>query len=198
MEKGLVGNVPSNKIAGLLLVISSIEIVFLVLLAQHLYPNYSLNKNYISDLGVGSTAVIFNSAIEIFGLIIIAASYFLWKTGKHRYMAFAFLITGIGAIGVGALPETTGVYHIISALITFGTAAIMMLGSSKIFRSYLRYYSLPAGILAIFVVSISITSMLGIHLNLALGHGGFEEILFYNEIIWLFIIGINFATNKIQ
>jgi len=38
---------------GLWLFLAGLEILFLVHIAEFLYPGYSVSKNYISDLGVG-------------------------------------------------------------------------------------------------------------------------------------------------
>lgn len=185
-----------GKIAGSIIAIAAIEIVLFVLIAQHLYPNYSLNNNYISDLGVGSTAIIFNSAIQLFGIILILGSYYLYKSGR-KYQALGFTITALGAIGVGTFPETTGSPHIISAFITFGSIAIIALCFGRVFKRPLSYYSVAAGLLGIVVLTISVMNMTGFSVNLGLGKGGVEEILFYNEILWALIVGLSLYTKRI-
>lgn len=96
-----------GRIGGMLIVIAAIELVLSVIIAQSLYPNYSLSNNYISDLGVGATAAIFNTSIQLFGVLLILASYLIYSAGEHRYVALAFAIAAVGGIGVGAFPETT-------------------------------------------------------------------------------------------
>ena len=109
----------SGKIPGALLIIASLELVFSVLLAQNLYPNYNLNTNYISDLGVGSTSVIFNSAIQVFGLLLLLSAYFMIRAGGNKYIALLFAVVGIGGFCVGTFPETTGNLHRMAALVAF-------------------------------------------------------------------------------
>ncbi|MGI0134947.1 MAG: DUF998 domain-containing protein, partial [Candidatus Micrarchaeaceae archaeon] len=141
----------SGKLAGILAIIAVIAIVVPVLVAQHLYPNYSLANNYISDLGVGSTAPIFNTAIVVSGLLLLASSYFMVRA-RHAYIALAFALTGIGSMGVGLFPETTGIYHVVSAIITFSTIAIAALLFYRVYRKPLVYYSIAAGLLGIVVM----------------------------------------------
>ncbi|MDE1869824.1 MAG: DUF998 domain-containing protein [Candidatus Micrarchaeota archaeon] len=195
MAKGKVKN--SSRTAGILIGLAAIEIILFVLIAQHLYPNYSLNDNYISDLGVGGTAIIFNTAIQAFGIIILIAAYLIYKSNR-RYIALAFAISAIGAIGVGTFPETTGAPHIISAMIVFGTIGITALGFAKVFKKPLVYYTVAVGLLSIFIVLLSFLNMTGHTIVIGgLGHGGVEEILFYNEIIWALVVGFCLYTKRI-
>ncbi|MDE1828107.1 MAG: DUF998 domain-containing protein [Candidatus Micrarchaeota archaeon] len=194
MKKEVVEKFSRN--AGMTLMLAAAELVFFVLLAQHFYPNYSLNNNYISDLGVGATSAIFNPAIQLFGLLVIAASYLLFKSGR-KYSALGFFIAAIGGIGVGTFPETTGAPHIISALIVFGSISVLALCFTKVFKRPLSYYSLATGLLSLLVLLLSVMNMIGLHVNLPLGHGGIEEILFYTELIWAFVVGISLVRGRI-
>jgi len=184
-------------IGGRLLILAAMEIVVVVLLAQHLYPNYSLNYNYISDLGVGSTAAIFNPGIIVFGAILAFAAYFLFTARKHRYMAIGFLVMGLGAMGVGLFPETTGWPHLLCAFITFGSAAVLALAYSRIFKGWTAVYSFVAGVVALFMLFGFSFVLTGAHAIPGLGHGGIEEILFYDEIIWALVVGLYVATRRI-
>ncbi|MDE1834712.1 MAG: DUF998 domain-containing protein, partial [Candidatus Micrarchaeota archaeon] len=139
------------KLAGILLILAALELVFFVILAQHIYPNYSLSNNYISDLGVGPTAPIFNSAIILFGIIMISTSALIWKGKKHKYVSFMFFLSGIGGMGVGIFPETTGIYHLFFAGMVFAGIALNAIIFSKIFKGKLSYYSLLVGLLALFI-----------------------------------------------
>ena len=186
-----------KKIGGILILFAALEIVFFVLLAQHLYPNYSLSDNYISDLGVGSTAIIFNTAMQLFGLLLAAASYFLYKAG-WKYSALAFLVTGIAGFCVGTFPETTGLPHVLSAMVTFDSVAVAAFGFSRVFKGYLSYYSLAAGLVGLLVTVLFVANLVtGSQMTFGLGRGGVEEVLFYDELIWAMVTGFCFATKRI-
>ncbi|MDE1854837.1 MAG: DUF998 domain-containing protein [Candidatus Micrarchaeota archaeon] len=187
----------ASRTAGRLIIIAAIEVVFFILLAQHLYPGYSLTNNYISDLGVGGTAPIFNLAMQLFGLLLITSSYFLCKSGR-KYASVAFFIIGLGGFCVGTFPETTGLPHIVSALITFDGASVTALGFYKVFKGYLSYYSLAAGAVGILITFLFIFNIAaGTQITFGLGHGGIEEILFYDELLWALIAGFYFATGRV-
>ncbi|MDE1869082.1 MAG: DUF998 domain-containing protein [Candidatus Micrarchaeota archaeon] len=178
-----------NEIAGTILALAAIIIVASVISAQLRYPGYNLENNYISDLGVGSTAPIFNTAMVIFGLLVVSASVFL-HIARYRHVALAITLIGIGGIGVGVFPETTGIYHIISATVTFLSAAVAALFFYRIYEKPLAYYSLVAGLVGVSVVILFVVNLaLGTSFTFGIGKGGIEEILFYNEIIWAFVAG---------
>ena len=178
-----------NELAGILLAVAAVMIVGSIVFAQTNYHGYNLENNYISDLGVGSTAPIFNTAMVAFGLLIIAASIVL-HLARYKHVALAFTLAGIGAIGVGVFPETTGIYHIVSAALTFLSVSAAALFFFKIYERPLAYYSLASGLVGVFVVVLFVLNLAaGTSFTFGIGKGGIEEILFYNEVIWAFIAG---------
>ncbi|HUY70491.1 MAG TPA: DUF998 domain-containing protein [Candidatus Baltobacteraceae bacterium] len=189
-------NAHYGRIGGALIIFAAFQLVASVLVAQHIYPNYSLQNNYISDLGVGSTAALFNTSIIAFGIILIVSGILILKSGR-KYRAIAFIVAGIGGMCVGLFPETTGLPHIIAATIAFGGVAVSAICFTKVFRGAARYYSLISGLLGIAILALFILGLLGIHISTGLGKGGFEEILFYNEVLWALVTGISMVTRRI-
>nr|WP_243666344.1 DUF998 domain-containing protein [Vulcanisaeta sp. JCM 16159] len=88
------------KIAGLLIDIGIAEFLLSMLVAEAIYPGYSVSRNYISDLGVGPTAIIFNTSIIVMGLLLIIAAVLLYRLNK--VFAITIALTGIGAAGVAS------------------------------------------------------------------------------------------------
>ena len=188
---------PYNKIAAALIMVAAAELVASILVAQHLYPGYSLNNNYISDLGVGSTAGLFNTAVAGFGIMLAVSALFIYLSGRP-FRAFGFLVAGIGGFGVGAFPESTGLPHIISATVVFGSVAVMALLYIRVFKGPVRLYTAASGLLGIGILALFILGLVaGVHLNIGLGKGGFEEILFYNELLWAFVTGTLMVLRRI-
>jgi len=171
---------------GLLLVIGGSEFTISMWISENLYPGYSITNNYISDLGVGSTAIIFNTAITILGILTILSSILLANLGKR----IIFLsLTGIGALGVGLFPETFGFIHSIFALITFlfgGITGIVMFNKIK---GRLSYVSLLLGAVTLIALELYINKI-----YLGLGKGGMERVIVYPELLWSVIFGIYFLT----
>ncbi|BDR91916.1 DUF998 domain-containing protein [Vulcanisaeta souniana] len=163
--------------AGLLIFIGVAEFLLLMLTAEALYPGYSVSRNYISDLGVGPTAVIFNSSIIIMGLLLIIAAILTWKLSK--VFAVTIALTGIGAMGVGIFPETVHPFHLIFALIAFLFASISSYPTIKISRSPGRVLWPILGTIGLIALILYI-----MHMYLGLGPGGMERMIVYPNLTW--------------
>ena len=70
--------------AGALFFFGAVQFIIALMVAEALYPAYSISGNWISDLGVGSTAWIFNSSVFLFGACVITASYLFFRTSGDR------------------------------------------------------------------------------------------------------------------
>jgi hypothetical membrane protein len=183
------------KIAGTLLTVGGIQFVLALIIAESIYPNYSIANNYISDLGVWGkpSAAIFNPALMIFGISIIAASVFIKRHFHLGKLAYLYAIAGAGSLGVGIFPENTfilngvPVLHSISALLAFVVGGLAALVTYKITKSPFRYISafLGAFTLVAFVVFLATrdASALGI------GAGGLERMVAYPTTLGLIGFG---------
>lgn len=67
----------NRRVAGTIIFVAGAQFVLGMLVAEALYPNYSISQNYISDLGAGPSAAIFNSSVFLLGLMVVAGAYFL-------------------------------------------------------------------------------------------------------------------------
>ncbi|WP_063492907.1 DUF998 domain-containing protein [Saccharolobus solfataricus] len=165
-----------DKISGYLILVGVSQFLLFFTVSEILYPNYSVKYNYISDLGVGGTAIIFNTSIVIMGILVIISSLLL----RVNYSPLVFLV-GLGAALVGIFPENTGFPHLIAALITF-----LFGGIGAIFTSIRRnYFWTILGLITLASLVLYILKDYG-----PLGPGGMERIIVYPEIIW----GISFGT----
>ncbi len=167
----------SLRMAGFILFIGTTQFFLLMLLAELLYPHYSVSTNYISDLGVGKTAYIFNTSIILMGLALISAGILLRKFSPA--LLVVIILAGIGAIGVGMFPETTGRPHFISATLVFLMGAI-----APYFILYKARNSLSLiwAILGTFSLIFLIMYTRDVHLGL--GAGGMERMIVYPELLW--------------
>jgi hypothetical membrane protein len=53
----------NGKVAGVLIFIAASQFILGLIVAEALYPGYSISTNYISDLGVGPSSLVFNMSI---------------------------------------------------------------------------------------------------------------------------------------
>jgi hypothetical membrane protein len=104
-------------VGGLLLVLGSAQFIIVMTVAEALYPGYSVANNYISDLGVGPSSVIFNTSVSLLGILVIAAGFLVMSLS--RGLGVLAMIAGIGALGVGLFPENTGTPHTVFSLVVF-------------------------------------------------------------------------------
>src|SRR2546426_11557079 len=98
--------------AGLLLLVGIAQFAIIGLtVAESVYPGYSVSINYISDLGVGPAALIFDPSIILVGLVVLVTAWFLLRAFKDRLVSIVVSLAGDGAIAVGVFTEAFGVLH---------------------------------------------------------------------------------------
>jgi hypothetical membrane protein len=54
-----------ERLAGILFFVAVTQFILGLTMAEALYRGYSVSNNYVSDLGVGTSAVLFNSSVFI-------------------------------------------------------------------------------------------------------------------------------------
>ena len=168
-----------RKVAGALLFIASVQCVIGIIVAEALYPDYSTSENYISDLGVGPSALIFNSSVFLLGIIAVAGVYFIQRAFGSRLLSVLLTLTGVGAMGVGLFPENFGIIHAIPSLITFLFGGLSAIVSYKMQKPPLSYFSVLLGTLSLVALVL-----FGSGTYLGLGKGGMERMIAYPTLLW--------------
>jgi len=168
-----------TKVAGTLLFLGAVQFLIVLVVAEALYPNYSVSLNYISDLGVGSTALIFNSSVFLLGLLVVAGAYFIREAFKSNFLFITLILTGIGAMMVGLFPETAGVMHTIASLITFLFGGLAAIVSYKVENPPFSYLSVVLGALGLVGLGLFASGN-----YLSLGVGGMERMIAHPVLLW--------------
>lgn len=169
----------TNKIlAGILIFVGTALFLFGIIVSEALYPGYHVTS-VISDLGVGSTAWLFNSSIIISGIFLIVSAYLFLNIGINKYFTALLGLAGLGATLVGIIPETQGVPHVIAALLLFISGGLMAVTGYYVFRGPFSIISPVLGIIALIA-----TIFLALNLYFGLGMGGMERMVAYPLIIW--------------
>lgn len=168
-----------RTLAGLLFLVGSVQFLLAMLVGEGMRPDYSISTNTISDLGVQSTALLFNTSIVILGLLILAAAYLYHGTHKRLWITVPFLLAGIGPIGVGLFPETTGTPHLVFAFISFFFGGLLALLIAFQTRPPFRYLSLVLGVVGLVALVLYAT-----HTYLGIGDGGMERMIAYPVLFW--------------
>jgi hypothetical membrane protein len=157
-----------------------------MVIAASLYPGYSISENYISDLGVGTTALLFNSSVFLLGATMVAAAYYVQRAFGSKLLFILLTLTGIGAMGVGLFPENFEVIHFVASLITFLFGGLTTIMSYKLQKAPLSYFSVTLG-----AISLAALVLFGSGTYLGLGKGGMERMIAYPALLW----GVGFSTS---
>jgi hypothetical membrane protein len=170
--------------AGLALFAGTVQFAVGLTLAEVLHSvsspsGYSMSGNYISDLGVGPAAIVFNGSIILLGVTLLAAAWFLLRVLRDRIFPIVIAIAGIGAVGVGIFTETFPLPHTVFSFIAFSFSALSAILAFRILRSPLNYLSVGLGVVSLVALIFFVTS------NYAgLGNGGMERMIVWPVLAW--------------
>lgn len=175
--------------------VGGIQFVIFLIIAEAVYPGYSISANYISDLGVWgrTSAFFFNSSIMIFGLAVMASSYFINQHFKKRIIAILVTLAGAGSLGVGIFPENTflvnniPVLHSIFALLAFLFGGVSAISFFWVTKTPFRFLSAVLGVISLtaFILFLMTNSSGG----LGIGAGGMERMIAYPTLLGLIGFG---------
>ncbi|MCS7096757.1 MAG: DUF998 domain-containing protein [Candidatus Bathyarchaeota archaeon] len=182
-----------EAIAGAIMFVGASQFVLCMIVAESLYPSYSISDNYISDLGVGPSSLIFNSSVFLLGLAAVISVYFLRSLiSDYKAFQFSLMLCGVGAMGVGVFPENFGFIHTIFSLFAFLFGALSAIASFKIQKPPLSHISIILGVLSIAALLLFAFSEYCAYIYrqafsldyLGLGKGGLERLIAYPIILW--------------
>ena len=172
-----------RKWAGLLIFVGAAQFVIGVMLAEALYPGYHVGDRFISDLGVGPSAAIFNVSVIFLGLFVLAGAYVARKV-FGLILTILIVLTGVGAIGVGVFTENAGILHTIFSLITFLFGGVTAVWAARLLKPPLSYISAIMGAIGLVALGLFISGVF-----LGLGQGGMERMIAYPIVAWVIAFG---------
>jgi len=197
---------PNGKIAGVLLLVASAQFILGFVVAEALYPSYSVADNYISDLGVGPSSLVFNSSAFLLGVLSLIGAYFLPHTVDFRSLTVLLILMAIGAMGVGIFSSafSTTIHGAVS-LMAFGFGGLSAIVSFKVTKLPLSAISVIFGVmtlgaLALFAGGLVTTGSLTSsepptsEFFLGIGPGGMERMIVYPALIWLILFSGHLIT----
>jgi hypothetical membrane protein len=182
------------------LIIGPVQFVAAMALEEALRPGYSPISNVISDLGVGSYSIIFNSSVMLLGLLTIFGIAFMQVEFPRNLGAglgyLTLILVGFGAIGVGTFPEDHPVPHFLSALVAFLGAGLALLFYSMSFRRDLRWsrFTIPTfvgGLFTLASIYLYVSSVLGKDVT-----GLTERCIVVPILIWAPAVGMTILATR--
>jgi hypothetical membrane protein len=186
--------------AGVFLFIGAVQFVLGMLIAEFLYPGYSVSANYISDLGATCSttciihqpsASIFNTSVSLLGVLTLVSSYFIWREFHNRLISLLIGLSGIGMVGVGLFPETAGIVHLIVSFIAFFFGGLSAIAIYKLVKAPFAYLSVLMG-----MISLIALALFGSNFFLGLGPGGMERMIAYPLLLWAIGFGGNLMYSE--
>ena len=152
------------------------------LIAQSLNPAYNIREQAVSELGVGSVALFWNTSLLLLGVMVIIGGYFAYHSLGRRLTAMLAFILGVGSMGAGLFPldSPTGL-HGLFALFAFAGGGLFALTSYRVVASkWMKLFSIFFGL-----YSLSALTLHASETNLGLGGGGMERMIIFPLVIWL-------------
>jgi len=183
----------NRKTASALLLFGIIQWIIVIILAEGIQPNYISSIHYISSLGTGKTAFLYNTSTIILGLTTSLSSLLIRGFYKSRVFFVLFLIAGLATVGVGVFPENSRPMHGIVTPIALIFAALSAMSSYRLhggpaayFTVFLGAVSLVSGLWFIPYLGLSVESR---EMFLGFYKGTLERIVIYTNLLWVLILG---------
>ncbi|MFW9870430.1 MAG: DUF998 domain-containing protein [Candidatus Thorarchaeota archaeon] len=182
-------NLENEKVAGLFLFFGTVQYLFTILILAMVEPSYSISTNFISDLGIGTNAIVFTVTMVIWGGTAAIAAIFLYRSAATepffplRLLALALMVGGLGIVGSGLVPEysTPGIaLHFYLTTVGALSALVAVFLSYKLVNPPFSYVQIFMGGLALLTTILLLSGN-----DLGIGLGGMERMNAYSFIIWL-------------
>lgn len=197
-------------VAGVLLSTTGIGVILAIITNEALYPaarHYSTLANTISDLGgteppnsymVQPNRMIFILTMAFAGLLVLVATYLLWRIVERRRFLVALGIFGVGIIGIAVFPGNVATIHPLFSLLCFLGGSIAAILSRKILDVPLRYFAVALGSVALLATVFGLESLENWGPQATIGIGGIERWIAYPVLLWLVLLGAAFMTSGAQ
>jgi hypothetical membrane protein len=198
---------PGGKVAGVLFFAAVAQFILGLAIAEALYPGYSLSGNYVSDLGIGPSSMVFNSSVFLLGLLLIIGTYFLRRVPGLKTVNTLLFLMALAAIGVGVFTKELTVAHGAVSSLAFFFSGLSAMASAKVVKKPLSLMgivlgAMTVGALALFSIGLitsgSLTSDIAYDSSfyLGLGPGGMERMIIYPALMWLAWFSGYLATQR--
>ena len=176
-----------HRPSGVLFFLLGVAFITVTMLAASIAPAYDFKAAAISDLGViDQTALMFNTLLVAMGVLNIAGGYLYYRPHGRAWLLALYVIAGIGTLGAGLFPLSTGGLHATFALVAFLFYNLEALGTAAVLAGPMRILGLFAGAVGLVYTVLMVIGDSG---NPAvfgpIGHGGSERMIAYPVMLWL-------------
>jgi hypothetical membrane protein len=185
------------KTGGLLYVVAIFQFFVFELVAETLYPGYSVASNFISDLGATCvsppstlscvvhqpSARIFDATVFLMGLLLLVGAVLVYRGARKKPYFVMSAIADLAILLIGVFPENTGWTHAILSEIAFLFTGISLVVAVTIVEgNIIRYLVIAFGALTIFFTVTDVPAG-------EVGVGGQERLLVLSALVGLLALG---------
>ena len=180
-------------VSGCFFLIGGIQWFLGILAAESWYDGYSSRIDYVSDLGTGPTALIYNLSVFLLGAFMVFGAFFLFKATERKLLPILLTISGIGAMGVGIFPANLQPMHSVATLLAIMFGALAAIGSYSFQSKPMSIMAATLGLMSI-VLSIVFIPYLGLPAGstetfLGMAKGSLERWAIYPILAWIISFG---------
>lgn len=189
----LVKRFDKTAVSGCFFLIGGIQWFLGILAAESWYDGYSSRIDYVSDLGTGPTALIYNLSVFLLGAFMVFGAFFLFKATERKLLPILLTISGIGAMGVGIFPANLQPMHSIATLLAIMFGAFAAIGSYSFQSKPMSTIAVALGLMS-FILSIAFIPYLGLPAGstvtfLGMAKGSLERWAIYPILAWIIGFG---------
>jgi len=180
-------------LSGSFFVLGGIQWFLGLLAAESWYDGYSNRIDYVSDLGTGPTALIYNSSVFLMGSLIVIGSFFLYQARGRKILPALLTLSGIGAMGVGLFPANLQPMHSIFTLLAILFGALSLIASYTHQKKPMSIIAVVLGAMSL-VLSFVFFPYLGLPVGstetfLGMAKGSMERWAIYPILAWIIAFG---------
>ena len=189
----LTRNFDGMTLSGSFFLIGGIQWFLGILAAESWYDGYSSRIDYVSELGIGPTALIYNLSVFLLGVFIVIGAFFFYKSSERKFLPALLIVSGIGCMGVGVFPGYMQPMHSIFTLIAILFGSFAAVASYRHQKRPMAHISVLLGILAL-ASSLIFLPYLGLPTGstetfLGMAKGSMERWAIYPILAWIIGFG---------
>lgn len=191
--KNLLKRIDTTTLAGFCFLVGGVQWFLGILAAESWYDGYSSRIDYVSDLGTGPTALIYNTSVFLLGAFIVVGTFFLYKAQKRKLLPILLTISGIGAMGVGIFPANLQPMHSIATLLAILFGAFAAISSYTHMTKPMSIIAVVLGLMS-FILAMVFIPYLGLPFGstetyLGMAKGSLERWAINPILAWIIIFG---------
>jgi hypothetical membrane protein len=183
----------TTTLSGSFFLLGGVQWFLGMLAAESWYDGYSSRIDYVSDLGTGPTALIYNLSVFMLGAFIVLGTFFLYRANKGRILPILLTISGIGAMGVGIFPANLQPMHSVFTLLAILFGSFAAVGSFTYQTKPMSIISVVLGLMS-FILAMVFIPYLGLPFGstetfLGMAKGSMERWAINPILAWIIAFG---------